>query len=51
LVESKQGTGRLIYRAWAEDLGRGHKIALKAIYATTEEFYARSAAGTLGKAA
>lgn len=51
LVQSKQGDGRLIYRAWAEDLGRAHKIALKAIYATTEEFYARSAAGTLRKAA
>jgi hypothetical protein len=51
LVESKQGTGRLIYRAWAEDLGRGHKIVMTAIDKTKIEFYARSASGKLGKAA
>ena len=51
LVESKQGKGRLIYRAWAEDLGRAHKIAMRALDDTTKQFYARSAAGTLRKAA
>ena len=51
LVKSKQGEGRLIYRAWAEDLGRAHKIVMTAIDKTKIEFYARSKAGTLEKVA
>ena len=51
LVQSKQGAGRLIYRAWSEDLGRAHKIVMRAIDETTKQFHARSAAGTLRKAA
>jgi len=51
LVSSLQGRGRLIYRAWAEDKGRAHNIVMKAIDKTISEFYARSAAKTLGKAA
>ena len=51
LVSSLQGQGRLIYRAWAEDKGRAHNIVMKAIDKTISEFYARSAAKTLGKAA
>ena len=51
LVQSKQGAGRLIYRAWEEDLGRAHKIVMQAIYKTEQQFYARSSAGTLRRAA
>ena len=51
LVSSLQGRGRLIYRAWAEDKGRAHNIVMKAIDSTISEFYKRSAAKTLGKAA
>jgi hypothetical protein len=51
LVQSKQGAGRLIYRAWAEDLGRAHKIVMNALDKTITEFYGRSNAGTLKKAA
>jgi len=51
LVSSLQGQGRLIYRAWAEDKGRAHNIIMKAIDSTVTEFYKRSSAKTLGKAA
>lgn len=51
LVSSLQGQGRLIYRAWAEDKGRAHNIVMRAIDKTKQEFYAREAKGTLGKAA
>jgi hypothetical protein len=51
LVSSLQGQGRLIYRAWAEDKGRAHGIVMRALDKTLTEFYARSNAGTLGKAA
>lgn len=51
LTSSLQGQGRLIYRAWAEDKGRAHGIVMRALDKTKAEFYARSNAGTLGKAA
>jgi hypothetical protein len=51
LTSSLQGQGRLIYRAWAEDKGRAHGIVMRAIEKTKQEFYAREAKGTLGKAA
>ena len=51
LVESKQGFGRLIYRAWAEDLGRTHNIVNKAIDKTKKEFYARGEIAPFKKAA
>lgn len=51
LVSSLQGRGRLIYRAWAQDKGRAHGIVMRAIDKTRQEFYAREAKGTLGKAA
>lgn len=51
LVSSLQGQGRLIYRAWAEDKGRANGIVMKAIDKSITEFYARSNAGTLRKAA
>lgn len=51
LVQSRQGEGRLIYRAWAEDLGRANNIVKKAIDKTRKEFYARNAASPFRKAA
>jgi hypothetical protein len=51
LVSSLQGRGRLIYRAWAEDKGVAHGIVMRAIDKSITEFYARSNAGSLGKAA
>jgi hypothetical protein len=51
LVSSLQGQGRLIYRAWAADKGRAHGIVMRAIDKSISEFYARSHAGTLSKAA
>jgi hypothetical protein len=51
LTSSLQGRGRLIYRAWAQDKGRAHGIVMRAIDKTKQEFYAREAKGTLGKAA
>lgn len=51
LVESKQGFGRLIYRAWAEDLGRAHKIVNVALDKTKKEFYARSQTTSFKKVA
>jgi hypothetical protein len=51
LVSSLQGQGRLIYRAWAEDKGIAHGIIMRAVDKSITEFYARSNAGTLGKAA
>jgi hypothetical protein len=51
LVSSLQGQGRLIYRAWAEDKGKAHGIVMRAVDKSITEFYARSSAGTLGKAA
>lgn len=51
LTSSLQGQGRLIYRAWAEDKGKANGIVMRAIDKTITEFYARSNAGTLSKAA
>jgi hypothetical protein len=51
LTSSIQGQGRLIYRAWAEDKGRAHGIAMRAIDKTKTEFYARSATTSFSKAA
>lgn len=51
LVSSLQGQGRLIYKAWAQDKGRAHNIVMKALDKTITEFYSRSKAGTLKKAA
>jgi hypothetical protein len=43
LVESKEGTGRLIYRAWAEDQGVAVGIVNKAVSEATDKFYTRNA--------
>ena len=51
LVSSLQGRGRLIYRAWSQDKGRAHGIVMRAIDTSITEFYKRSSAKTLGKAA
>jgi len=51
LISSLQGRGRLIYRAWAEDRGIANGIVMRAIDKSITEFYARSNAGSLGKAA
>jgi hypothetical protein len=42
LVTSKKGTGRLIYRAWAESLGRAEAAAMKAIDKASSTFNERA---------
>jgi hypothetical protein len=42
LVKSNKGTGRLIYRAWAESLGRAEGAARKAIDKATNTFNDRT---------
>jgi hypothetical protein len=51
LVSSKKGQGRLIYRAWAESLGRAEAAAMKAIDKATKTFNSRSKATVLKKVA
>lgn len=51
LVSSKKGQGRLIYRAWAESLGRAEGAAMKAIEKATKTFNSRSKATVLKKVA
>jgi hypothetical protein len=42
LVKSKKGQGRLIYRAWAESLGRAEGAAMKAIDKASTTFNTRT---------
>jgi hypothetical protein len=42
LVKSKKGQGRLIYRAWAESLGRAEGAAMKAIDKASMTFNTRT---------
>jgi len=51
LTSSLRGRGRLIFRAWANSRGVAEGAAMKAISKATKEFYKRSNAGTLRKAA
>jgi hypothetical protein len=51
LTKSKKGQGRLIYRAWAESLGRAEAAAMKAIDKATKTFNSRSKATVLKKVA
>ena len=51
LVSSKQGEGRLIYRAWNEDKGRTFGIVSRAIDKTRTEFYSRAKTTSFSKAA
>jgi hypothetical protein len=51
LSSSKKGQGRLIYRAWAESLGRAEGAALKAIDKASTTFNARSKSTVLRKVA
>lgn len=51
LTSSLQGQGRLIYRAWAEDLGRAHNIINRAVDKTIKEFKARAETSSFERAA
>jgi len=51
LTGSLKGRGRLIFRAWSENLGRAEGAVNKAISIAEQEMYRRSKSGTLGKAA
>jgi len=51
LTSSLKGRGRLIFKAWAANRGLAEGAALRAIDKATKEFYKRSNARTLGKAA
>ena len=51
IVESKKGQGRLIYRAWAESLGRAEGAAMKAIDKASLTFNTRSKSTVLRKVA
>ena len=51
LTSSLRGRGRLIFRAWANSRGVAEGAAMRAISKATREFYKRSNAGTLRKAA
>jgi len=51
LVTSKKGTGRLIYRAWAESLGRSEAAAMKAIDKASATFNKRAKKTTFKAAA
>ena len=50
LVNTPEGKGRLIYRAWAGNQGVAKGAALKAIDEATKEFYARSMTTTFRRA-
>lgn len=49
LVNTPEGKGRLIYRAWAASQGVAKGAAMKAIDETTKEFYAKSITTTFSK--
>lgn len=51
LTGSGKGRGRLIFRAWAENLGRAEGAVNKAISIAEQKLYKRSRAGSLGRAA
>jgi hypothetical protein len=51
LAKSKKGQGRLIYRAWAESLGRAEGAAMKAIDKASLTFNTRSKSTVLRKVA
>jgi len=51
IASSKKGQGRLIYRAWAESLGRAEGAALKAIDKASTTFNARTKGTVLRKVA
>lgn len=51
LVSSLKGRGRLIYRAWAANLGAAEGATMKAIDKALTQFRAEAAKGSLGKAA
>ena len=51
LTKSKKGEGRLIYRAWAESLGRAEGAAMKAIDKATTAFNERAKKTTFKAAA
>lgn len=48
---SGKGTGRLIFRAWAENRGKAEGAVNKAMSVAEQEFMARARGGKLGKAA
>lgn len=49
LVNTQEGKGRLIYRAWAANQGVAKGAVLKAIDETTKEFYAQAITTTFRK--
>lgn len=51
IVSSKKGDGRLIYRAWAESLGRAEAAAMKAIDKASATFNERAKKTTFKAAA
>jgi hypothetical protein len=50
-IKSKKGTGRFIYRAWAQNQGVANGATNKAIDKATREFYLRSHKQSFSKAA